>query len=283
MLRRLTLLRAPRTLLYAALLVVCLAPLHAQSKDPMVATVLQMRGQVSIERMPGDLVPVSVNTQIKRTQVIVTGVDGWAQCQYSDGSVFEIFPKSKVVFHEQPTDWEHLLNVWIGHVKVWIQHAPGVPNYKNVSTPTAVISVRGTVFEVIVEDEDSTTVSVDEGLVDVMNVTAPNGRIPRLHAGEAITVYRNQPLGLNQNGKPLNNNVWDIAKRAVYEAVWQMNRGGAGPLGGPGGIATGPNADKGKNTGSGNGGKAPTGPTAPSAPSAPTPPPAPPAPPGGGH
>jgi hypothetical protein len=269
-----------RTLLFAALLVVCLTPLQAQMNDPFVATVMEMAGQVSIERMPGDLAPLSMGSQIKRAQVIVTGPDGWARCQYSDGSIFEVFPKSKLVFHEQPTDWEHLLNIWIGRVKVWIQHTPGVPNYKNVTTPTAMISVRGTIFDVDVPDEDETTVSVDEGQVDVFNRTVPNGKVPRLQKGEAITVYRNQPLGFNQNGKSVDPH--QLARRA-YEVI-QVLRQPGGPLGTPGGVANGPNADKGKKTGTttGTGGTS-NGPNAPTAPSAPTPPPTPPLPPGGGH
>ena len=41
---------------------------------------------------------------------------------------------------------------WIGKIKVYIQHLPGIPNPNNVSTPTALISVRGTVFSVDVQD-----------------------------------------------------------------------------------------------------------------------------------
>ena len=57
-----------------------------------------------------------------------------------------------------------LLNVWMGKVKVYIQHLPGIPNPNNVTTPTALISVRGTIFDVDVQDVDGTTfVAVDEG------------------------------------------------------------------------------------------------------------------------
>lgn len=279
MFRRLTLRGTVRTLFAAVLVVVCLAPLRAQKLLQPVATVLDLSGQVSV--LDGDhglQTPLSTGLVVKQKQVIVTGSDGWAKFQYSDGSTFEIFPNSKVVFQEHPADWEHLLNIWIGHVKVWIQHAPGVPNYKNVTTPTAVISVRGTVFSIEVQDEDTTVVSVEEGLVDVKNSTAPMGKIPRLTAGDTITVIRNQPLGFNNRG---NQNVYvGKAIRALEQAWYQVMRGQRGvgfPGGGPVGTGGGAQGDKGKTTGTGTS----TG-GAPTPPSAPTPPPAPP-PPGGGH
>lgn len=270
-----------RTLLVAALAVVCLSPSHAQKLTQPVATVLDFNGQVSIKDSHGSMErPVAMNMIVRQTEVIVTGVDGWARFKYSDGSTFEVFPKSTVVFQEHPADFEHLLNVWIGHIKVWIQHAPGVPNYKNVQTPTAVISVRGTVFSVDVQDEDTTVVSVEEGLVDVRNITVPVVNVPRLGAGQSITVIRNQQLGLKRgNGMGVN------LARQVEEAVYRIilvargNGGGIGLPGGPVGTTGGAQGDKGKTTGTTGTG---TGNGAPSAPSAPTPPPAaPPA--GGGH
>lgn len=280
MFRRLTFMRTTRTLLVAALTVVCLTPIHAQKLLQPVATVLDFSGQVSV--LDGDFgmqTPLSLGRVVKQTQVIVTGPDGWAKFQYTDGSTFEVFPKSKVVFQEHPADWEHLLNIWIGHVKVWIQHTPGVPNYKNVNTPTAVISVRGTVFSIDVPDEDTTVVSVEEGLVDVKNWTAPMGRIPRLGAGDSITVIRNQPLAMNRGNQ---NGLGAKAMRDIEDLMYRVilqRKGGIGfPGGGPVGSAGGAQGDKGKptGTGTGNGGSTPT------PPAAPTPPPAPP-PPGGGH
>jgi ferric-dicitrate binding protein FerR (iron transport regulator) len=279
MFRRLTFMRTTRTLLMAALAVVCLAPLHAQRLQQPVAKVLDLSGQVSLldgasqSGTNGLLIPLSQGLVVKQAQVIVTGDDGWAKFQYTDGSTFEIFPRSKVVFQEHPADWEHLLNIWIGHVKVWIQHAPGVPNYKNVVTPTAVISVRGTVFSINVESEDETDVAVEEGIVDVRNTTALTGTIPRLTAGQSIRVIRNVPLAVKgiDKGGLLARGI-RMAQEAVYQAVMNRKVGGI-PGGGPAG-----------NTGQGDktktGGTTPTPPSAPTTP--PAPPPAPPAPPPGG-
>ena len=66
---------------------------------------------------------------------------------------------------------------------------------KRVLTPTAVISVRGTTFDVSVNDDDeTTTVSVEEGTVDVRHALKPGGGTKILNAGESIHVYKDQPL-----------------------------------------------------------------------------------------
>ena len=59
-----------------------------------------------------------------------------------------------------------------GRVKVHIQKLGGQPNNNRVTTPTAVISVRGTIFDVSVEDGESTLVAVEEGLVEVRHAAS---------------------------------------------------------------------------------------------------------------
>src|SRR6516225_7824035 len=267
MLRRITLPRTGRPLLLAATLVLSLAPLHAQDSS---AKVIYQSGQVSIQT-GAYLEALSVGNTVRAQQMIVTGSDGFAKLQVSDGSTFEVYPSSRVIFRDTPGSWEHLLNVWLGRVKVFIQHAPGVPNPNNVTSPTAVISVRGTVFDVVVQDLDGTTfVSVDEGLVDVRNWTAP-GRAVTLHPGGSITVFRGQPL-IGQKSSPGGDIVREALRRVrdVYMGV--PRTGGSGPVGGVGGSG-GAQGDKGKPTGGGTGGtggtKPPGAPPASGAPPAP--------------
>jgi hypothetical protein len=275
MLRRSTLRWTTRTLSLAAALVVSLAPLAAQ--DDSGAKVLVQVGQVSVMN-GGYLQVLNVGDKVRMQQMIVTGPDGYAQFKVlSDGSTFEVFPNSKVVFRDTPGNWKNLLNVWIGHIKVFIQHAPGVPNPNDVTSPTAVISVRGTVFDVDARDEDTTVVSVDEGEVGVRNLTAP-GNAAVLHPGESITVLRNVPLAVAKIDK---GGILQKILRATRDVYVQMPRapGAAGPAPVPNGSSGGAQGDKGPNGGgTTNGPKAP--PSAPGAP--PAAPGAPPAPPGGG-
>ena len=172
---------------------------HAQ-QNPLpelagAAKLVSFAGQVSVIKdnslwalNPGDLV--------QPQQVIRTGIDGYAVFQVADGSKFEIFPNSKVVFRANRGDWKDLLEVFLGKVRVQIEHWGGLPNNNKVRTPSAVISVRGTIFDVEVEDEDATTlVVVEEGRVEVARAfRLDDAKI--LNAGEYLRIYRNSPIGM---------------------------------------------------------------------------------------
>jgi hypothetical protein len=165
-----------------------------------------------------------------------------------------------------------LLDVWIGKVKVYIQHLPGIPNPNNVSSPTAVISVRGTVFEVSVEDQDGTTfVRVDEGLVLVRS-KAPAGGEKLLQPTESIRVFKDQPLAQQMDKGSIARAIARALQDAARVAL-QRQAGGGGGLGTPPTTpGTGAQGDKGKG-GTTTGGGTTTAPAPPSAP--PPPPPAP--------
>ena len=108
--------------------------------------------------------------------LIITGVDGHALLQVSDGSTFEVFPNSRVVFRKNPPNWRDFLDVLVGRVRVHIEHFGNVPNPNRVLTPTAVISVRGTTFDISVNDDDETTlVEVEDGQVEVQHALLPRG------------------------------------------------------------------------------------------------------------
>lgn len=247
-----------RTLLAAATLVVSATHLAAQES---AAKVIHQQGQVSIAD-GGYFKALNVGDQIRIKQLIVTGPDGYARFEVlSDKSTFEVFPNSRVFFRETPGSWENLLNIVMGRVKVFIQHAPGIPNPNKVTSPTAVISVRGTVFDVLVDGNgDTTFVTVDEGEVAVRNLTAP-GNAAILKQGDSITVYRGVPLFGKQIDK---GNIARKLLQATRDIFWQvgMRRQGGGPIGsGPTGGAQG---DKGKDTTTGPGAP-PSGPGAPPA------------------
>src|SRR5580658_3563498 len=158
------------------------------------AKVITLNGQVSVLRDDSPWV-LNVGDSVQPRQIIITGPDGFAVFQVSDGSTFEVFPNARVVFRENAGSWRDLLDLLLGRVKIHIQKLGGQPNYNKVRTPTAVISVRGTTFDVSVEDEDATTlVSVEEGEVGVRHLLLPQKEDKILDAGEWIRVYRDQPL-----------------------------------------------------------------------------------------
>src|SRR5579871_296756 len=211
---------AERTALWLLLAAVCVAlvPLRAESG---AAKVITLNGQVSVLRDNSPWV-LNVGDAVQPRQIIITGPDGFAVFQVSDGSTFEVFPNARVIFRENPGSWRDLLDVLLGRVKVHIQKLGGMPNYNRVRTPTAVISVRGTVFDVAVEDEDDTTlVSVEEGQVGVQHLLKP-GPERILNPGESLRVFRNQPLAAAQVDKgPAIRALLRAAEQALYEIAYR--------------------------------------------------------------
>jgi hypothetical protein len=277
--------RAMHTLLIAAAFVVSLSSLHAQCVLPAEntgAVVLVQSGDVSLfADRAGYRATIAPCGIVKQQQVIRTGPDGYAKFQVSDGSTFEVFPNSEVTFRKTYGIGD-LLNVWMGKVKVYIQHLNGLPNPNNVTTPTALISVRGTIFDVDVQDLEGTTfVTLDEGLVDVRHLQVPS-RVVRLNPGESIQVLPNTPLAaLPRDKGAVARQVLRGLEDAVRQAIYQRPNA-PGTSGGP--VGSSPNGDTGKpkgtgtatGTGTGNtdGGKTGTG-TGAGAPPAPPPPPPP--------
>lgn len=252
---------AGRWLATAITLAVCAISGYAEESG--AAKVLTLNGQVSVLR---DNSPWALNVgdSVQPRQIIVTGTDGYALLQVSDGSTFEVFPNSRVVFRDNPGTID-LLELLLGRVKIQIQKIGGQPNYNKVRTPTAVISVRGTIFDVNVEDEDGTTqVVVVEGSVGVQHALLPRGDPKILNAGEWIRVYKNQPLqAKNVDKGGVLRGALRAAADAVYEVVYRTARtptGGGVPAGGGTGGGVG---DKGGNGSGGNGGGTPPPPPPP--------------------
>jgi hypothetical protein len=202
------------------------------------AKVTHLTGQVSVLK---DTNPwaLQVGSEIQVKQVVVTGADGFAIFQVSDGSTFEVYPNSRVVFRANPSNLKDLLDLILGRVKVHIQKLGGQPNHNRVTTPTAVISVRGTVFDVTVEDQESTVVAVEEGLVEVRHALLVS--TPKLvNPGETLRINRNEPLA--QRTSPVRDATLQQGLRAATEALYRIvfrapSSGGGAPI--PGGTAGG--------------------------------------------
>jgi hypothetical protein len=166
----------------------------AQTTDDTAATLVSATGRVSILR---DSSPWALNIgdRIKPRQIILTGPDGLAVFKVSDGSTFEVYPNSRVTFRDNPGDWRDLLELLLGRVKVHIQKGlGGQPNRNKVHSPTAIISVRGTIFDVTVEEGETTLVVVEEGQVAVEHRLLPFSAPKLLGEGEWIRVYKDEPL-----------------------------------------------------------------------------------------
>ncbi|MBI4877961.1 MAG: FecR domain-containing protein [Acidobacteria bacterium] len=223
----------------AAAVSLCPAQPLPAGGDP-AARAIQVTGQVSVLR---DSYPWALKTgdAIQTRQVVITGADGFAIFQVSDGSRFEVYPNSRATFRNNPGNLRDLVDLWIGRVKVHIEKLGGQPNPNNVRTPTAVIAVRGTIFDVVVEDaEETTLVSVEEGLVAVQHALLPRGDPKLVGAGEYIRVYKNSPLARKGFDK---GSALQTALRALSDAFGSLiyrSPGGGGRIPIPGSAGGGP-------------------------------------------
>lgn len=220
------------------------APLvHAQfwnsSAGAAAATAVHVEGNVSLLR-DSYLWAVNAGDRIQPQQIIVTGPDGYAVFRVADGSTFEVFPNSRVTFRANSGNWRDLVDVWLGRIRVQIQKFGGAPNPNRVHTPTAVISVRGTVFDVSVDAADETThIVVEEGEVAVEHRLMPREGDPKiLKAGEELVVYRNSPLSAMRRLD--RGRVLQFMADVVWQILVRTPRLPGGGGGAPGGVPAPP-------------------------------------------
>jgi hypothetical protein len=221
------------------------------------AHVASLSGRVSVER-GGELWAVSAGQTILAGQVIVTGPDGAAQLVLSDGSTLDIFPNSRVIFRANRFNLRELLDVMLGKVRLQIQHLiPGEAPLR-VTSPTAVISVRGTVFEVEVDAAMETVVSVDTGAVSVRHRMIPGQEI-LVESGQSVRV--NPTLPLIAAGKPVPIRSIGRVVRAVGSVLADVRSATRSAGGGSAaGTGTGPSGSGGTISGSDTGSNEPAPP-----------------------
>jgi ferric-dicitrate binding protein FerR (iron transport regulator) len=176
---------------------------------------------------------------VQTGETIVTEEDGYAELRLSDGSQFVVYPGSQVVFRKNVGSLRDLLDVFFGRVKMHLQKLGSEPRYR-IFTPTAVISVRGTIFDVAVEQDETTMVWVDEGLVGVSHRLLPGEREIAVGAGQSLVIYRDVPLAQAGMDKvKVMRAAGDVLRTAAY--IWSRAGSGGGasgggvPGGGPGG------------------------------------------------
>lgn len=213
---------AELSLLLAATASLCLAqyPYVPSNAGTYCAHIVTASGLVSLYK-DSRLLALSAGDTVQVTQTIVTGADGRATLQVSDGSTIEVFPNSELVFRKNTGDWKDLLDLIIGAIRVHIEHLGNQPNPNRIMTPTAVISVRGTTLDISVDENDETTeVDVEEGTVVVQHKLLPTSREATVHTGESIKVYKNVPLASS-----------GLDKRTLAQYVIQILRDAALTMG----------------------------------------------------
>jgi hypothetical protein len=126
------------TLLFATLL----RPRSGPAPRERAARIVSLTGQASVMKDSAAWV-LKIGDTVQVQQLFVTGSDGFAVLQVSDGSLFEVYPNSRITFRNKSGDWKDLVDLWLAPVKERIQRFGGKPNPDGGHPPAAVISVRG--------------------------------------------------------------------------------------------------------------------------------------------
>lgn len=150
------------------------APVPAQAPDVPGARVVTLSGTLTMQRPGQTPQPLALNAIVQTGDELVTGPESGAVIRTPDGATIRIFPGSRFVLTAPSSGVSEFLHLLFGTVKVHIEKLSGRPNPHRMTTPTAVIAVRGTTFTVLVEDAGATLVAVDEGEVAVSNVALPS-------------------------------------------------------------------------------------------------------------
>lgn len=163
----------------------------AKAQTLVSAKVVASEGSVEIRRegtgkLQVQKVAFKVADELLAGDTIITGKDGRLVLGLSDGSQAVIAPKTTVIIKDLSQSPRTLFQMIKGKTRVHIEKLGGQPNPYRVNTPTAVIAVRGTIFDILA-DEDDTEVFLHEGQVEVFNQRLLNQPL-LLNAGQMTRV-----------------------------------------------------------------------------------------------
>lgn len=170
------------TIVFLALYCACAAaqqtPAAAASAPYAGATISDFKGKVSIQ-LPAQAFAAPVRGEVLPPDTTVNTDEGRLLLKLSDGSDVLVRPHTKLLLKQPEAGGWKYFQLMLGRVRTQIQKRMGGSPAFQIGTPSAVISVRGTKFDVEVDRRGFTEVDVDEGVVELEAVT---GR------GEAVLI-----------------------------------------------------------------------------------------------
>ena len=134
------------------------------------ATISDFKGKVSIQ-LPAQAFASPVRGEILPPDTTVRTDDGRLLLKLSDGSDVLVRAHTKLLLKQPETSGWKYFQLLMGRVRTQIQKRIGGSPAFQIGTPSAVISVRGTKFDVEVDRRGFTEVDVDEGVVELEAVT----------------------------------------------------------------------------------------------------------------
>src|SRR5215467_4135331 len=146
------------------------APAAAVSAPYAGATISDFKGKVSIQ-LPTKALGAPIRGEVLPPETTVSTDDGRLLLKLADGSDILVRPHTRLVLKQPESNGWKYFEMLIGRVRTSIQkHLGGTPAFQ-IGTPSAVISVRGTRFDVEVDRRGFTQVDVAEGVVQLEAVS----------------------------------------------------------------------------------------------------------------
>jgi hypothetical protein len=134
------------------------------------ATISDFKGKVSIQ-LPAQAFSAPVRGETLPPDTTVSTDEGRLLLKLSDGSDVLVRAHTKLLLKQpEASGWKYF-QLLMGRVRTQIQKRMGGSPAFQIGTPSAVISVRGTKFDVEVDRRGFTEVDVDEGVVELEAVT----------------------------------------------------------------------------------------------------------------
>jgi hypothetical protein len=114
---------------------------------------------------------INQNQAIQAGDELRTGPGAQLILTAPDSSYMVVSENSKLLVEDYWSgNFKSIMNLMLGQVRFYIQRLGGRPSPYSVRTPTALIAVRGTIFDVIVDDAQYSEVQCLDGRVTVENV-----------------------------------------------------------------------------------------------------------------
>lgn len=134
------------------------------------ATISDFKGKVSIQ-LPAQAFAAPVRGEVLPPDTTVSTDEGRLLLKLSDGSDVLVRAHTKLLLKQpEASGWKYF-QLMLGRIRTQIQKRTGGSPAFQIGTPSAVISVRGTKFDVEVDRRGFTEVDVDEGVVELEAVT----------------------------------------------------------------------------------------------------------------
>ena len=160
-----------------ALMMTVVLPLAVTQTAPPPQTVLPV-GSALVTEVKGDVVftsPQGTPIVAQRGSTLtaeskIETAKGKVLLELQDGSQVLVNSHSNVVLKAPNEGKGYFLDLFLGKIMVKVQKRLGTAPSFRMGTPSAVITVRGTRFQVVVDKKHKTFVDVFEGLVDVAGI-----------------------------------------------------------------------------------------------------------------